>query len=43
VFIATTLLERTGGTLTFANVPEGGARVDIRWTRHTLDPEETRA
>ena len=36
VFIATTLLERTGGTLDFANLPHGGARVAIRWPRHHL-------
>ncbi len=33
IFIATTLLERTGGRLAFSNLPEGGARVDIRWWR----------
>lgn len=33
IFIATTLLERTGARLAFANAPEGGARVEIRWAR----------
>ena len=31
IFIATTLLERTGCRLSFANGPAGGARVDMRW------------
>lgn len=31
VFIATTLLERTGASLSFHNAAGGGARVDIRW------------
>lgn len=31
IFIATTLLERTGGGIGFANDAGGGARVDIRW------------
>ena len=33
IFIATTLLERTGGRLTFSNMSQGGAKVIIRWTR----------
>ncbi|MGL6042454.1 MAG: ActS/PrrB/RegB family redox-sensitive histidine kinase [Sandaracinobacteroides sp.] len=33
IFIATTLLERTGGRLAFSNLPEGGARVELRWWR----------
>lgn len=33
IFIATTLLERTGARLAFANPPGGGARVEIRWAR----------
>jgi two-component system, sensor histidine kinase RegB len=33
IFIAATLLERTGGRLAFANLPEGGARVELRWHR----------
>ncbi len=36
IFIATTLLERTGGSLAFANLPQGGAKVAIRWPRHHL-------
>ncbi len=42
VFIATTLIERTGGRLAFSNRPEGGARVDVRWPREefeVIDPE----
>lgn len=31
LFIATTLLERTGGRVEFANCPQGGARVAVRW------------
>lgn len=45
VFIATTLIERTGGRLSFANRPEGGARVDVRWPREefeVIDPEAER-
>lgn len=33
IFIATTLLERTGCRMSFANLPEGGARVEMRWHR----------
>lgn len=42
VFIATTLIERTGGRLAFSNRPEGGARVEVRWPREEFefnDPE----
>ncbi len=45
VFIATTLIERTGGRLSFSNRPEGGARVDVRWPREefeVIDPEAER-
>jgi two-component system, sensor histidine kinase RegB len=31
IFIATTLIERTGGTLTFRNAAGGGAVVEITW------------
>ena len=31
LFIAKTLLERTGGTLRFTNAPEGGAVIAVRW------------
>jgi two-component system, sensor histidine kinase RegB len=37
IFIATTLLERTGGRLTFMNLPEGGARVELRWWRADIE------
>jgi two-component system sensor histidine kinase RegB len=37
VFIATTLIERTGGRLAFSNRPEGGARVDVRWPREAFE------
>ena len=37
VFIATTLIERTGGRLAFSNRPEGGARVDVRWPRADIE------
>jgi two-component system sensor histidine kinase RegB len=41
IFIATTLLERTGGKLAFANLPQGGAKVAIRWPRHHLFQDST--
>jgi two-component system sensor histidine kinase RegB len=37
IFIATTLLERTGGRLAFMNLPEGGARVELRWWRADIE------
>jgi two-component system sensor histidine kinase RegB len=37
IFIATTLLERTGGRLAFSNLPEGGARVELRWWRADIE------
>jgi two-component system sensor histidine kinase RegB len=37
IFIATTLLERTGGRATFQNRPEGGALVEIRWERADIE------
>ena len=37
IFIATTLLERTGARLSFANRAEGGAQVDIRWVRSDIE------
>jgi two-component system sensor histidine kinase RegB len=37
IFIATTLLERTGGRLGFSNLPEGGARVELRWWRADME------
>jgi two-component system sensor histidine kinase RegB len=33
IFIAVTLLERSGATLEFGNRAEGGATVRIRWPR----------
>jgi len=33
VFIATTLIERTGGKVTFRKAPQGGARVELVWSR----------
>lgn len=40
IFIATTLLERTGGRLSFRNRPDGGAQVDIRWPRAHIEVQE---
>ena len=40
VFIAKTLLERTGARVGFANAVDGGAVVDIRWPRRTLEEED---
>lgn len=37
IFIATTLLERTGGRLGFENLPQGGARVELRWNRADIE------
>lgn len=37
IFIATTLLRRTGATVSFANARSGGAQVTIRWDREKLD------
>jgi two-component system sensor histidine kinase RegB len=37
IFIAQTLLERTGARLTFENLPEGGAHVAIGWDRANLE------
>ncbi|WP_448579725.1 ActS/PrrB/RegB family redox-sensitive histidine kinase [Thermaurantiacus sp.] len=39
IFIATTLLERTGARLVFSNRPEGGARVEILWKRTDIEAE----
>jgi two-component system, sensor histidine kinase RegB len=36
IFIAKTLLERTGARLSFENGPEGGARVRIAWPRGAI-------
>jgi two-component system sensor histidine kinase RegB len=40
IFIATTLLERTGARIRFANRPVGGAEVDIRWPRTHIESGE---
>ncbi len=37
IFIATTLLERTGGRLNFRNRAAGGAEVDVRWQRAHIE------
>ncbi len=37
VFIATTLIERTGGTAHFSNRKPGGARVNLQWPRSALE------
>lgn len=40
IFIATTLIERTGGRLSFRNRREGGAQVDVRWPRAHIEAIE---
>ena len=37
IFIATTLIERTGGRLAFRNRELGGAQVDVRWNRAQIE------
>ena len=37
IFIAQSLLERTGAHLTFDNLAEGGAHVVISWNRANLE------
>ena len=37
IFIAKTLLERTGAKLGFENAPSGGARVTIIWPRGAIE------
>jgi two-component system, sensor histidine kinase RegB len=39
IFIATTLLRRTGAELRFASAPNGGAEVEVRWNRATMEGE----
>lgn len=41
IFIARTLLQRSGGGIAFQNDPEGGAVVDIVWRRDTLEIQDT--
>ena len=40
VFIAKTLLERTGAALHFANRPQGGAEIAIRWRRADIEARD---
>ncbi|MBC7519902.1 MAG: ActS/PrrB/RegB family redox-sensitive histidine kinase [Sandarakinorhabdus sp.] len=40
IFIAVTLIERTGGRLAFGNRRDGGAQVDVRWPRHHIEAEK---
>src|SRR6266849_305751 len=37
IFIAQTLLERTGAQVDFANLPEGGAHIVIQWRRAAVE------
>jgi two-component system sensor histidine kinase RegB len=41
VFIACTLLERTGAKVEFANRPTGGASVTVRWLRAGREGRES--
>ena len=43
IFIAQSLLERTGARLDFANVAEGGAEVVVEWRRDALTAAEPRS
>ena len=43
LFIARTLLENTGASLTFANGPEGGAAVQAVWSRVLLEVQQDEA
>jgi two-component system, sensor histidine kinase RegB len=43
IFIAQSLLERTGARLSFANLADGGAEVVVEWPRGALAVMETRA
>ncbi|MGH7040455.1 MAG: ActS/PrrB/RegB family redox-sensitive histidine kinase [Stellaceae bacterium] len=40
IFIAQSLLERSGARLVFANLPEGGAHIAILWQRANLEASE---
>ena len=42
IFIAQSLLERTGARLSFANVADGGAHVVVEWRRAQLEGDEHR-
>ena len=37
IFIAESLLERTGARVSFANLPDGGAQLVVEWRRSTLE------
>ena len=41
IFIARTLLQRSGGGIAFRNHPDGGAVVDIIWRREALEHRDT--
>ncbi|MBV7255743.1 ActS/PrrB/RegB family redox-sensitive histidine kinase [Pacificimonas sp. WHA3] len=41
IFIATTLLERTGARVRFGNRQRGGARVEISWPQKEAEEQET--
>lgn len=43
IFIAQTLLQKTGATVTFGNLRSGGARVVVRWLRADLEAAGGRA
>jgi two-component system, sensor histidine kinase RegB len=43
IFIAQSLLERTGARVSFANLPDGGAQVVVEWKRATLEGVEGKA
>ncbi|HYM01588.1 MAG TPA: ATP-binding protein, partial [Stellaceae bacterium] len=43
IFIAQSLLERTGARVSFANLPDGGAQVVVEWRRSTLEGMEGKA
>ena len=40
IFIAQTLLEKTGAIVAYSNNRSGGARVVVRWDRGVLEPED---
>jgi two-component system sensor histidine kinase RegB len=42
IFIAQSLLERTGARVSFANLPDGGAQGVVEWRRATLEGMESK-
>jgi two-component system sensor histidine kinase RegB len=40
IFIAQSLLERTGARVSFANMPDGGAQIVVEWKRAMLEGVE---